>query len=170
MEIWDDNEFPLAYFITFRTYGSWLHGDERGSIDRYHNIFKGPRVPENPVLKKQHETKLKSGHVTLNAAQRKAVGDSIQETCEYRCWGLRAINIRTNHAHVVVSAATTPDRILKDIKAYSTRLLRSLGLWDFEHSPWADGGSKRYLWKEINVWNACDYVLNGQGRDLPESF
>ena len=25
----DDNEFPLAYFISFRTYGTWLHGDER---------------------------------------------------------------------------------------------------------------------------------------------
>ncbi len=30
-------EFPPAYLITFRTYGSWLHGDEKGSIDRKHN-------------------------------------------------------------------------------------------------------------------------------------
>jgi hypothetical protein len=30
----DDNEFPLAYFISFRTYGTWLHGDERGSVNR----------------------------------------------------------------------------------------------------------------------------------------
>ena len=25
---------PLAYFITFTCYGNWLHGDERGSVDR----------------------------------------------------------------------------------------------------------------------------------------
>ena len=31
---WDDNEFPLAYLLTFRTYGTWHHGDERGSVDR----------------------------------------------------------------------------------------------------------------------------------------
>lgn len=59
-EMWDDNVFPLAYLITFRTYGTWLHGDERGSIDRYHNTFRGPRVPENPVMQKQQEVKLKS--------------------------------------------------------------------------------------------------------------
>ena len=23
---------PLAYFITFTTYGTWLHGDSRGSM------------------------------------------------------------------------------------------------------------------------------------------
>lgn len=23
---------PLAYFLTFTTYGTWLHGDERKSI------------------------------------------------------------------------------------------------------------------------------------------
>ncbi|HMT07731.1 MAG TPA: hypothetical protein PKA82_06975 [Pyrinomonadaceae bacterium] len=22
----DENEFPLGYLITFRTYGTWLHG------------------------------------------------------------------------------------------------------------------------------------------------
>jgi hypothetical protein len=29
---------PLAYFITFSTYGSWLHGEEKGSVDRAHNL------------------------------------------------------------------------------------------------------------------------------------
>jgi hypothetical protein len=29
---------PLAYLITFPTYGTWLHGDERGSVDRDHNL------------------------------------------------------------------------------------------------------------------------------------
>ncbi|MBP7416014.1 MAG: hypothetical protein WBC19_13970 [Pyrinomonadaceae bacterium] len=92
-EMWDDNELPLAYLITFRTYGTWLHGDERGSIDRYHNTFRGPRVPENPVMQKQHEVKLKSPPVKLNAKQRKAVREAIEEVCEFRGWGLRAINI-----------------------------------------------------------------------------
>src|SRR3954465_9461649 len=30
---------PLAYFITFRCYGTWLPGDERGWVDRRHNQF-----------------------------------------------------------------------------------------------------------------------------------
>jgi hypothetical protein len=35
---------PLAYFITFTCYGTWLHGDERGSVDDEHN------TPGTPVL------------------------------------------------------------------------------------------------------------------------
>jgi hypothetical protein len=26
------SKYPLAYFITFTTYGTWLHGDPRGSF------------------------------------------------------------------------------------------------------------------------------------------
>ena len=165
MEMWDDNEYPLAYFITFRTYGTWLHGDERGSIDRYHNSFRGSRVPTNPVMERQHEIRLKSEPVTLDAAQRRVVREAIENVCEYRGWHLHAANIRTNHGHFVVAAATKPERILRDFKAYATRDLKMNGLWKFDHSPWVDGGSK-----ESSVWNACDYVLNGQGLDLPESF
>lgn len=33
---------PLAYHITFATYGIRLHGDERGTADREHNC---PGVP-----------------------------------------------------------------------------------------------------------------------------
>ena len=29
------NEFPLAYLITVRCYGTWLHGDERLTVDRH---------------------------------------------------------------------------------------------------------------------------------------
>jgi len=35
-------------------------------------------------------------------------------------------------------------------------------------SPWADKGSKRYLWNEESIARAVDYVINGQGDDLPE--
>ena len=67
-------------------------------------------------------------------------------------------------------AATEPEKVMRDFKAYSTRELRTAALWNFSHSPWVDGGSKRYLWSEFSVANACDYVVNGQGPDLPEVF
>lgn len=42
---WDGNEGPLAYLITFRTYGTWLHGDDRYSMDRHEkNIYRTPNV------------------------------------------------------------------------------------------------------------------------------
>ncbi|MDQ3490280.1 MAG: hypothetical protein M3449_04330 [Acidobacteriota bacterium] len=40
MTTWNDTDIPLAFLTTFRTYGTWLHGDKRGSIDRFHNVFR----------------------------------------------------------------------------------------------------------------------------------
>lgn len=166
---WDDNEYPLAHFITFRTYGTWQHGDERGSIDRHHNKFKGPRVSPNAIVKRQQDAKLKSEPVSLKGKQRKVVEDAIREVCRHRGWQLFAINVRTNHIHLVVWLPNKmPEAALRDFKAYSTRALRAACLWPFDHSPWVDGGSKRYLWKEDSVSAACDYVVNGQGEDLPD--
>jgi hypothetical protein len=45
--VWNDTDIPLAYLITFRCYGTWLHGDERGSIDRFHNRYKSPYIAPN---------------------------------------------------------------------------------------------------------------------------
>src|SRR5687767_4505235 len=38
--MWNDTDVPLGYLITFRCYGTWLQGDTRGSIDRFHNRCK----------------------------------------------------------------------------------------------------------------------------------
>ena len=107
--------------------------------------------------------------VTLNAEQRESVQQAIDETCQFRHWLLRAINVRTNHVHVVVSIGEVkPGRALNAFKAYATRKMRENGCWQSERSPWADKGSKRNLWNERSIELAVDYVLNGQGDDLPD--
>ncbi|MFN6963678.1 MAG: transposase [Pyrinomonadaceae bacterium] len=167
MTFWNDTDIPLAYLITFRTYGSWLPGDERGSIDRFNNKYLAPRVAPNPILERQHRKKLKSNPVILNAAQRSVVDAAIREVCEHRDWILRALNVRTHHAHAVVSIGPLkPFRALNAFKAYSTRRLREHDCWTYAHSPWVAGGSERWLWTEDDVFRACDYVVNGQGADL----
>ena len=30
--------FRSVTLITFRAFGTWLHGDLRGSVDRFHNV------------------------------------------------------------------------------------------------------------------------------------
>lgn len=46
--------------------------------------------------------------------------------------------------------------------------MRDGGFWLHEHSPWADKGSKRHLWTEKSIEIAVDYVINGQGDELPD--
>lgn len=167
--MWNDTDIPLAYLITFRTYGTWLHGDERGSVDRFHNQFKSPFLPPDRE-RLEHKTRLLAREiVTLNGRQRRLVKEAIRETCATRGWALCAVNARTNHVHAVISiGATSPSRALNDLKAYATRKMRRDGCWLSERSPWADKGSKRSLWNERSVELAVDYVLNGQGGKLPD--
>ncbi len=104
MRDFDDNEFPLAYLITFRCYGTWLHGDERGSTDRKHNIYGTPKIASNLALERSDSKQRKQSPVTLGARERNVVETAVREACDYRKYMLLAINVRTNHAHTVVSA------------------------------------------------------------------
>jgi REP element-mobilizing transposase RayT len=167
--MWNDTDTPLAYFISFRTYGTWLHGDKRGSIDRFHNRYRSPYIAPNKKWREHNQQRLKAQPLILKARHRKAVEATIRETCEIRKWFLHAINVRTNHIHTVVSAShKKPGFVLGAFKANATRKLREGGLWSQSFSPWADEGSKRKLWNEQSVARAIDYVLNCQGDDLPD--
>ena len=167
---YDDNEFPLAYLITFRCYGTWLHGDTRGSVDREHNVYGTPFLPRNEAREDEERLRLKHAPVILDEARRLIVEQTIPQVCQHRGWTLRASNVRTNHIHIVVSAQCRPEKALNDFKAYCTRRMKEAGAWKSETSPWAEHGSKRYLWKEENVARAIDYVLNHQGDALPPDF
>jgi REP element-mobilizing transposase RayT len=137
--MWNDTDLPLGYLITFRSYGTWLHGDERGSIDRFHNHYKSPYLPPSERRRYLNDSQLKSQPLTLDIEQRGSVDNAIREVCEHRRWLLRAINVRTNHVHVVVSIGETkPGHALNALKAYATRRMRQDGNWKEEHSPWAD--------------------------------
>ena len=107
--------------------------------------------------------------VYLNAARRRAVAEAVNDTCARRNWHLHAQNIRTNHFHAVVSAGTAAaSSVLHALKANATRQLRQSGCWEFPYSPWVDRGSKRFLWKEQSIADATEYVINGQGDELPD--
>src|SRR6202008_2170353 len=135
--MWNDTDLPLAHLITFRCYGTWLHGDERGSIDRFNNRFRSPYLPRSDRRKYVSAGRLKCDPVTLDASQRHKVHGAISEVCDVRHWSLHALNVRTNHVHVVVSIGTVkPENALNAFKAYATRRLRRDGLWKETHSPW----------------------------------
>ena len=167
--MWNDTDTPLAYLITFRCYGTWLHGDERGSTDRFHNQYQSPFIQYNETRRNHNLEKLKNEVVTLAPTQREYVEIAVRETCNFRGWLMYAINVRTNHVHIVVSIGNAkPEHALSNFKAYSTKKLRQNNCWNYDYSPWSDKGSKRYLWNESSVVKAVDYVVDGQGDKLPD--
>ena len=167
--MWNDTDLPLGYLITFRCYGTWLHGDERGSIDRFHNRYKSPYLPRSDRRRELNTSTLKSEPDTLDAGQRQSGDSAIREVCVHRKWFLHALNVRTNHVHIFVSiGAVKPGNALNAFKSYATRKMRQDGNWREARSPWADKGSLRHLWNERSLALAIDYVMNGQGGDLPD--
>src|SRR3989442_10514522 len=130
----------------FRTYGTWLHGDARGAVDRFHQGYCTPRLPLNSARKTYEEDLLKQTTVILDSRQRAAVESGVRETCTIRKWSLWALNVRTNHVHAVVSANRKPETILNALKANATGSMRDDGCWRSGQSPWTYRGSKKYLW------------------------
>ena len=163
-----DDHTPLAYFISFRSFGTWLHGDQRGSVDRFHNVYGTPRLGPEPARERYECSIMTRPPVRLNSKQRAAAEKGIRETCQFRQWTLWAVNVRTNHVHVVVTANCSSKKARSVLKANATRVMRESGSWLSDKTPWARGGSRIKLFTEKELNAAIDYVLYDQGEPLPE--
>ncbi|MCZ7607258.1 MAG: transposase [Planctomycetota bacterium] len=157
---WND---PIGYLITITGYGTWLHGDERGSMDRKHGF-----VAPDFKLEEHRRSHLNHDPMKFDANMRKVIREAIEADCLYRQRHIEAINVRTNHVHVVVLTSEDPSLVVKNIKAWATRQLRKEGLVAADRPVWTEGGSKRWLWNRDDVRAACMYVMDCQGDDLPE--
>jgi REP element-mobilizing transposase RayT len=160
---------PLGFFLTWTTYGTWLPGDERGWV----KAGKGFQLPD-PIKKREAEARMTADASRLDDEQRLLVEKTIAEHCRIRGWTLRAVNCRSNHVHVVVSADRDPDDVRDQFKTWCTRRLKELerarreapGVGASEVSVrekwWTEKGSCRRLWDEESLEAAIQYVLDGQ--------
>ena len=155
-------EDPIGYFLTWVTYGTWLPGDARGWVEYRH----GWQLPD-PVRETAAAARMTEDACRLGEQQRAAVEERIGETCRHRGWHLHAVNCRSNHVHVVVSAGDTrPKKIRTDLKAWATRCLKQQ--FDAQRENWwAERGSIRFLYDEDGLEAAILYVTEGQ--DNPAS-
>jgi REP element-mobilizing transposase RayT len=157
---------PLAYFLTWSTYGTWLPGDRRGWVDKHH---RGPHVPfQEPDLERESSarTRMKESAVVLEMESRHVADCAIRETCSIRGWFVHALSVRSNHVHVVITAEdVNPGEVLRAIKAYGTRALNQLHSNPPRKHWWTEGGSKRYLNDEKSIQAAIQYVETQDQKD-----
>jgi REP element-mobilizing transposase RayT len=157
---------PLAYLLTWRTYGTWLHGDGRGSVDWQHNAFGTPMLAPSSTRTEHVRSRMRYPPILLTADAQALVASVIADHCRIRQWELCESAVRSNHVHVVVTnAGLKPEPMMNQLKAYATRALRSAGLTPAEAPVWAEGGSTQYLWTATELDHACAYVREGQ--DVP---
>lgn len=151
---------PLAYFITFRTHGTWHPGDRRGSTSRSPDDHGRKSRSENNAL--NNASRQTSSPVYLSDEERTVVERAVRGVCEHRGWALVAINVRSNHLHCVVVSDRAPERVMNDFKSWSTRRLREAGYHADTEKVWARHGSTRYLFKSFEVEYAEWYTREAQ--------
>lgn len=105
----------------------------------------------------------------LDQVSRAVVLTAIQRHCALRGWNLPAAHVllvahvRSNHVHAIVESETRPERIMNEFKSYASRELNRLGVDSPDRKRWARHGSTRWLWKDEDVRNALQYVIDEQG-------
>ncbi len=157
---------PVAYLLTWTCYGTWLHGDQRGSVDRTHATPGEETLAPDPARVRAARARIRGPRVEFNAQARDLVRASLLEHATFCGWQVHALNVRTAHVHVVVgNPGVPPERMLTSFKAWATRKLRAAGCVGAGTTVWTYEGSRRYLWDEASVARAVDYVVEGQ--DLP---
>ena len=114
-----------------------------------------------------YERELAGTACSLSLSARRIVHDTITAHCRFRRWELLALNVRTQHTHVVVRCGDTPpEEALTQFKAWCTRRLRENGLAPAGTKLWTVHGSTRYLWDMNSLEGAVTYVRDEQGRSL----
>lgn len=116
---------PLAYLLTWTCYGSWLPGDDRCWVDDAHNSYGSPVLRPDPIVKGRSVARMRSAPVLLCDRDRPIVQKAIEDHSAIRGWTLSAVNVRTNHVHVVVGApGYAPEVVMGQFKMWATRRLR----------------------------------------------
>ncbi|MFT3771170.1 MAG: hypothetical protein QM820_37625 [Minicystis sp.] len=105
----------------------------------------------------------------LDSRQRLVVHRTIEQVSVARGWSAGAINVRTNHVHVVLSGSAAPEHMLNALKSWCTRRLREAGLVHRERRTWSRHGSTLYLWSQTAVVDACAYVREQHRGGTPEA-
>jgi REP element-mobilizing transposase RayT len=157
---------PLAYFLTFTTYGTWLHGRAPGSVDRRHNAVGTPFLPPDTRREQESRQTLAEEPYVLDARGRDVVLRTLVEVARHRRWKLWAAHVRTNHVHVVVSAEARPEKVMADFKAYASRRLKEDANERADRTRWTQHGSTMYLWTPEQVAARVAYVVAGQGEAM----
>ena len=153
---------PLAFFLTWTTYGSWLPGDDRGWVDG-----RGTLHAPEPLRAAVARREMAEESVTFDRSQRVAVEAAIVTHSHVRGWHLHALQCRLQHVHVVVTAVDRhPADVMTQLKSWCTRALKKIA--DSRGAAprtrwWTEGGSKRRIFHEGDLASVVAYVKECQG-------
>ncbi|WDQ15716.1 transposase [Rhodopirellula sp. P2] len=150
---------PITLFITWTTYGTWLPGDNRG----WRKWKAGEQQPQ-PLLEDWCRDRMKEKPLTLNESQRTEVKTMIRKHASIRGWALHAVSVRSNHAHVAVTACAPPKRVRDQFKANGTTALRRMKTPVTHEKVWTKGGDIEFIDTDDDLEQVVLYITETQDR------
>ena len=158
--------FPMAYHITWGTYGTRLHGDERGTVDRSMNNFGDPIIGRDGDWHRIESSRLRFPARVLTVEQRLLIENIVPDICIRGGWTFVTTAAADDHVHNIISSPVDGKDIRKWLKRWVSEALNKR--WPIEQGQvwWAECGSVKWIWNEDYYRRAADYV-RGQ-RTHPE--
>lgn len=151
---------PIAFFITWTVYGTFLQGDDRG----WRRRRKGSQPPQ-PKLADWRRERLLFPIQLLDQGMREVVEAEIERLAEVRGWHVWARSARSNHVHIAVTAfGYNGARVRDQFKANCTRELREHWPVFADRPVWTKGGDCECLNTEDDLEQAVIYVAQAQDR------
>ena len=152
--------WPLAYHITVGTYGTRLHGDGRGTVDRRMNRPGDPIIGRVEQWQRMERASLRFAPRVFSTDEMRVVESLVPAVCDRGGWPLRARACAPDHLHVLLSGAADGSLIRKLLKRWLTQA-------PAEHIPlipdqtfWAEFGSVKWVWTEDYLGAVGRYVFD----------
>ena len=151
-----------TWHLTFGTYGTRLHGDNRPTVDRQHNQRGEGFVEHDPKRAKAERDRMRGNPVYLAGPQRAVIESVIPDICKRGGWTYRicAAPDEADHVHVLLDAERSidPDAILKWLKRWLGDALTQRWGMPISGTWWAKAGSTPAVKDEAYLNNAYHYI------------
>jgi valyl-tRNA synthetase len=156
-----------ATLLTWTTYGTWLPGNERGSVSRaprdtgrqeLRNLPGEPYDGDDPSREANAAERLEGEPVYLNPSHAGVMLKTFAEVCVRHGIEPLALAIMRNHVHVLCQGEQHGRELLQLFKGNASR---SLGLqFELRDSPrwWTKSGSRRRIRAGADLTAAIEYV------------
>jgi REP element-mobilizing transposase RayT len=150
--------FPLAYHITWGTYGTRLHGDTRGTVHHSENQYGDPIIGKDGEWQKEEALLLRFPMRILTIEQRLFIERTVPGICNRGKWDLITVAAGPDHVHAVLRAAVDGKDIRKWLKRWLSEAMSER--WPIQPGEvwWAECGSVKWVWNRDYYNRVVNYV------------
>ena len=144
------------------TFGTWLHGDPRGS---WRN---GQLIGPDPFLEESIYQRLTADAVVLSDVEMILVAATFGECVAQNSWTVLAATVQPTHVHLVFASLNEPiQRVIAMLKSRSARrvlALRRQMRRPVGRSLWTEGQFAVFIFNDRHLNNAVEYVRRHNSR------